>query len=50
MVAVLARIEADLGALPGAEGWEKIEAGAVVPWTDDYSDIIGSMLRKKLNR
>ena len=50
MVAVLARSEADLGALPRAEGWEKIEAGAVVPWTDDYSDIIGSMLRKKLNR
>jgi hypothetical protein len=50
MVAVLARNEADLGALPGAEGWEKIEASAVVPWTDDYSDIIGSMLRKKLNR
>jgi hypothetical protein len=47
MVAVLARNEADLGALPRAEGWEKTQAGAVVPWTDDYSDIIGAMLRKK---
>jgi hypothetical protein len=50
MVAVLARREGDFGALPRAEGWERIEAGAVVPWTDDYSDIIGSMLRKKLSR
>src|SRR6185295_10193666 len=28
MVAVLGRQEADLGALPGAEGWNKVEAGA----------------------
>ncbi|MGB9369311.1 MAG: fused MFS/spermidine synthase [Xanthobacteraceae bacterium] len=50
MVAVLARNEADFGALLGAEGWEKTEAGVVVAWTDDYSDIIGAMLRKKLGR
>jgi hypothetical protein len=50
MVAVLARSEADLGLLPYADGWDKIDAAAVVPWTDDYSDIIGSMLRKKLGR
>ena len=34
----------------GAEGWDKTEAGGVVAWTDDYSDIIGAMLRKKLDR
>jgi hypothetical protein len=50
MVAVLAHNEADFGTLRGAEGWEKTESGAVAPWTDDYSDIIGSMLRKKLGR
>jgi hypothetical protein len=48
MVAVLARREADFGTLAGAQGWEKVDAGAVAPWSDDYSDIIGAMLRKKL--
>ena len=42
------RREADFGTLAGAEGWEKVDAGAVAPWSDDYSDIIGAMLRKKL--
>jgi hypothetical protein len=50
MVAVLARNEGDFGTLLGADGWERTEAGAVVAWTDDYSDIIGAMLRKKLTR
>jgi hypothetical protein len=50
MVAVLARREADFGTLAGAQGWEKVDAGAVAPWSDDYSDIIGAMLRKKLGR
>jgi hypothetical protein len=50
MVAVLARSEADFGPLVGAEGWEKPDSGSVVGWTDDYSDIIGAMLRKKLGR
>ena len=48
MVAVLARNEADFGSLRSAEGWEKTEAGTVAPWTDDYSDIIGAILRKKM--
>jgi len=50
MVAALARNDADLGDLRGADGWEKTDAAGVVAWTDDYSDIIGAMLRKKLNR
>jgi len=50
MVAVLARSEADFGSLLGADGWAKTDAGAVEAWTDDYSDIIGAMLRKKLGR
>ena len=48
MVTALARNEADLGTLPGVDGWQKAEGGAVVAWTDDYSDIIGAILRKKL--
>jgi hypothetical protein len=50
MVAVLARHEPDFGALLDADGWEESEADGVVAWTDDYSDIIGAMLRKKLGR
>jgi len=50
MVAVLARSEADFGTLLGADGWEKTEAGGVAAWTDDYSDIIGAILRKKFGR
>jgi uncharacterized membrane protein len=50
LVAVLARNEADLGALLVTEGWRKTDAGTVVAWTDDYSDIIGAMVRKKLGR
>ncbi len=38
------------GTLIGTEGWEKTDAGEVTAWTDDYSDIIGAMLRKKLGR
>jgi len=50
MVAVLARNEADFGTLLDAEGWRKTDAGGVAAWTDDYSDIVGAMLRKKLTR
>ena len=50
MVAVLARNEADFGTLVGADGWEKAAADGVPAWTDDYSDIIGAMLRQKLGR
>jgi len=50
MVAVLARNEADFGTLLGADGWERTDAGGVPAWSDDYSDIIGAMLRKKLGR
>jgi hypothetical protein len=50
VVAVLARNEADLGTLPAIQGWRKTEAGSVIAWTDDYSDIIGAIVRKKLGR
>jgi hypothetical protein len=44
---VLARSVDDLGRLP-QHGWERAGAPKVAPWTDDYSDIIGAILRKKL--
>jgi hypothetical protein len=50
LVAVLVRDPADLGALPQADGWRRENAGDVAAWTDDYSDIIGAILRKKLAR
>jgi spermidine synthase len=46
LVAALARSEADLGPLR-QQGWHKAEPAAVAPWTDDYSDIIGAIWRKK---
>jgi hypothetical protein len=50
-VAALARSDADLGDLPRRAGWHKIEPDPrVSAWTDDYSDIFGAILRKKLGR
>jgi hypothetical protein len=46
---VLARSVADLGVLPATAGWSKQEIDQKVQaWTDDYSDIIGAIMRKKL--
>jgi hypothetical protein len=51
MVAALARREADLGTLPRRPGWREVKPEPGVPaWTDDYSDILGAILRKKLAR
>jgi spermidine synthase len=48
LVAMLARRESDLGRLPQTEGWRRTEAGDVAAWTDDYSDILGAIVRKKM--
>jgi hypothetical protein len=51
IVATLARKSADLGDLPQRPGWREIKPDSGVPaWTDDYSDILGAILRKKLGR
>ncbi len=50
LVAVLARDAADFGPLAQTPGWHRESADAVVAWTDDYSDIMGAILRKKLGR
>ncbi|HRJ69807.1 MAG TPA: fused MFS/spermidine synthase [Beijerinckiaceae bacterium] len=46
-VAVLARKKEDLGALPGLPGWDMLKADpSVASWSDDYSNIVGALLRK----
>jgi hypothetical protein len=51
MVAALARKPADLGDLPSRPGWHEIKPDpAVSAWTDDYSNIFGAILRKKLGQ
>ncbi len=45
-VAVLARHEADFGPLLANPRWKEVAAGDTTAWTDDYSNIIGAILRK----
>lgn len=46
VVAVLARKDEDLGSIP-ADGWDRLEPEAgVAAWTDDYSNILGAMIRR----
>ena len=45
-VAACARADADFGALAQQDkGWELLPAPARRVWTDDYSNIVGAMLR-----
>jgi spermidine synthase len=47
-VVVLARNAADFGDLPSRHGWRKLEPQpGVAEWTDDYSDVLRAILRKK---
>jgi predicted O-methyltransferase YrrM len=48
-VVVLARTVADLGDLPSRRGWHELDpTSGVAEWTDDYSDIVRAILRKRL--
>jgi hypothetical protein len=48
-VAVLARRLADLGDLPSRPGWHAIDPVPDIRiWTDDYSNVLGAILRKRL--
>ena len=50
-LAVLARSPADLGRLPDSEGWIPIPKGqGVRAWTDDFADILGAIIEKKMRR
>jgi spermidine synthase len=47
-VMALARDPADLGDLSARAGWRHLEpATAVSAWTDDYSNVLGAMIRRK---
>ena len=48
LVAVLARTKNDLGELPNRPGWVAVRTDRAAPWTDDYSDVLGALLRMKL--
>jgi hypothetical protein len=51
IVTALARSSAHLGGLTQERGWTEIKPDPSVPaWTDDYSDIIGAIIRKKFGR
>jgi hypothetical protein len=48
IVAALARSPAHLGKLPRQRGWNEIKPDPrVAAWTDDYSNIVGAIIRKK---
>ena len=48
---MLAHSDAALGDLPQRCGWRKIAPRSDVPaWTDDYSDVLSAILRKKVAR
>ena len=49
-MAVLARTTANLRSLAQKPGWKRIDPGQVIAWTDDYSDILSAIFRKKLGR
>lgn len=46
-VAVLARNWSAIEGIAKLPGWERVAHDGVRPWTDDYSDLISSLLRKK---
>jgi hypothetical protein len=51
IVAALARRTEDLGDLSRRRGWSALRPDPRVPaWTDDYSDILGAIIRKKFPR
>jgi hypothetical protein len=48
-VVVLAKSVVDFGDLPSRRGWRRLEpVNGITAWTDDYSDVLRAILRKKL--
>jgi hypothetical protein len=48
-VIALAHDRADLRGLAARDGWRPLApSAAVAPWTDDYSNVLGAMIRRKL--
>ena len=41
----------DLGDLPAQPGWKRLDPDPrVAAWTDDYADVLGAILDRKLRR
>jgi SAM-dependent methyltransferase len=50
-VVALAKNPQDLGELPGRPGWHELQVDKNVrAWTDDYSNILGAIIRKQAER
>ncbi len=47
LVVVLAKDVADLGDLPARGGWQPLKNVGTIPWTDDYSNVLGAIIRQK---
>ena len=48
-VVVLAKSVIDFGDLPSRRGWRRLEpVNGITAWTNDYSDVLRAILRKKL--
>jgi hypothetical protein len=50
IVAAVARDASAFGGLAEKPGWRSIAPGDVAAWTDDYSNILGAIVRKKFGR
>lgn len=49
-VVVFARDRRDLGDLPAQPGWERLDPDSRTPWTDDYANVLGAILDRKMRR
>jgi hypothetical protein len=49
IVMVLARKDGDLGDLATREGWRRAASDGVAPWTDDYSNVLGALIRQQFD-
>ena len=47
IVVALARNDGDLGELPASEGWHPALSRGVAAWTDDYSNVLGALIRQE---
>jgi hypothetical protein len=50
-VMAMARDTADVNALIAQDGWQRLDPVATIgAWTDDYSNVLGALIRRKLGR
>ena len=47
IVVALARNDGDLGELPAKDGWHPALSRGVAAWTDDYSNVLGALVRQE---